>query len=102
MILLDMDIYGIDMGLLLPSMIGTTNELHADIVRRHPDRFRTMCVDTQTRLNAAKGIKPWNIDDALKEISTAGIGTGSDYTEYVVHKQQHYSREQYAQYDTAA
>lgn len=71
MILLDMDIYGIDMGLLLPSMIGTTNELHADIVRRHPDRFRTMCVDTQTRMNAAMGIKAWNIDDALKEIDTA-------------------------------
>ncbi len=37
--LLDMDAYGIDMGVLLPSFTGTTNELHAEIVRKHPDPF---------------------------------------------------------------
>ncbi|MCD7767312.1 MAG: amidohydrolase [Oscillospiraceae bacterium] len=77
MILLDMDAYGIDMGIILPSMIGTTNALHADMVRRHPDRFRSMCVDTKTRLAAAKGEKEWNINDAIKELDEA-LSLGPD------------------------
>ena len=77
MILLDMDNYGIDMGIILPSMIGTTNELHAEIVRRHPDRFRSMCVDTKTRLAAATGEKEWNIEDAIKELDEA-LSLGPD------------------------
>ncbi|MCD7934877.1 MAG: amidohydrolase [Oscillospiraceae bacterium] len=77
MILLDMDAYGIDMGIILPSMIGTTNALHADMVRRHPDRFRSMCVDTQTRLAAVKGEKEWNINDAIKELDEA-LSLGPD------------------------
>lgn len=68
MILYDMDAYGIDMGLLLPSFTGTTNEGHAKIVKRHPNRFRSCCEDTQTRINAARGVKAWNIKDAIKEI----------------------------------
>lgn len=71
LILLDMDAYGVDMGIILPSMIGTTNELHAQIVRNNPTRFRSMCVDCQTRLKAAKGEKEWNIDDAIKELDEA-------------------------------
>ncbi len=76
-ILLDMDAYGIDMGLILPSMIGTTNEMHAKIVREHPDRFRSMCVDCQTRLKAANGEKEWNIDDAIKELDSV-LAWGQD------------------------
>jgi len=70
LILLDMDAYSVDMGLILPSMIGTTNELHAEIVKKHPDRFRSMCVDCKTRLAAATGEKEWNIDDAIKELDS--------------------------------
>lgn len=71
LILLDMDAYGVDMGIILPSMIGTTNELHAQIVRNNPTRFRSMCVDCKTRMKAAKGEKEWNIDDAIKELDEA-------------------------------
>ena len=68
MALYDMDAYGVDMGVLLPSFTGTTNEMYASIVRKHPDRFRTCAVDTQTRLNAARGIKKWTLEDSLKEL----------------------------------
>ncbi len=68
MILFDMDVYGVDMGLLLPSMLGTTNTLHKEIVKRHPTRFRSCCMDSQTRLRAAHGEKEWNINDAVKEL----------------------------------
>ena len=68
MIIYDMDAYGVDMGMLLPSFTGTTNEGHKKIVQRHPDRFRSCCMDTTTRLNAVRGIKPWNIEDACKEL----------------------------------
>ena len=44
--LFDMDAYGIDMGILLPSFTGTTNEMHAAIVRKHPTRFRSCVMDT--------------------------------------------------------
>ena len=53
--LFDMDAYGIDMGILLPSFTGTTNEMHAAMVRKHPDRFRSCCMDTTQRIKAARG-----------------------------------------------
>ena len=77
MILLDMDVYGVDMGIILPSMIGTTNELHFEMVRKNPTRFRSMCVDTKTRMAAAKGEKEWNINDAIKELDEA-LSVGPD------------------------
>lgn len=66
--LYDMDAYGIDMGILLPSFTGTSNEMYADICRRHPDRFRTCAIDTKTRLAAVRGEKEWTIEAALKEL----------------------------------
>ena len=69
MIIYDMDTYGVDMGLLLPSFIGTTNEKHMEIVKRHPDRFRTCCMDTTTRIRAAHGEIEWNIKYSIDEIS---------------------------------
>ncbi len=67
MALLDMNAYGIDMGILLPSFTGTSNELYRDICRRNPTRFRTCAIDTNTRLAAAHGT-PWTMDAALKEL----------------------------------
>ena len=69
--LFDMDAYGIDMGILLPSFTGTTNEMHADIVRRHSDRFRSCCMDTTQRIKAARGEVKWTIEAAIKEIDEA-------------------------------
>jgi len=69
--LFDMDVYGIDMGILLPSFIGTTNELHAEMVRKHPTRLRSCCMDTTQRIRSARGEVKWNIETALKEIDEA-------------------------------
>ena len=40
-----MERYGVDMLLLKPSMMGTTNEYQADLVRQNPDKFRAFCAD---------------------------------------------------------
>jgi predicted TIM-barrel fold metal-dependent hydrolase len=69
--LFDMDAYGIDMGILLPSFTGTTNEMHAEIVKKHPTRFRSCCMDTTHRIKVARGEEKWNIETAIKEIDEA-------------------------------
>lgn len=66
--LYDMDAYGVDMGILLPSFVGTHSEDYADMCRAHPDRFRTCALDTETRLAAMRGVKEWNMKDSLKEL----------------------------------
>jgi predicted TIM-barrel fold metal-dependent hydrolase len=69
--LFDMDAYGIDMGILLPSFTGTTNELHAAMVKKHPTRLRSCVMDTTQRIKAAHGETVWNIETAIKEIEAA-------------------------------
>jgi predicted TIM-barrel fold metal-dependent hydrolase len=69
--LMDMDAYGIDMGILLPSFTGTTKELYGDMVRKHPDRFRTCIMDTTQRIKCARGEAEWTIEAAIKEIDDA-------------------------------
>jgi len=70
-VLFDMDCYGINMGILLPSFIGTTNELQVEMVRKNPDRFRACCMDTTQRIESARGVVEWNIESAIKEIDEA-------------------------------
>ncbi len=80
--LYDMDRYGIDMGILLPSIPGTLNEHQYAIVEKYPDRFRACCSDQTTRLKVVRGeIKNWNfqmsldeVDEALKTGHYVGIG----------------------------
>jgi len=69
--LFDMDAYGIDMGILLPSSTGTTNEMHAAMVRKHPDRFRSCCMDTALRMKCTRGEVEWTVEAAVKEIDEA-------------------------------
>ncbi len=66
--LFDMDAYGVDFGILLPSFIGTHSKEYADICRKHPNRFRTCAVETELRLAASKGLKKWTIEEAIKEL----------------------------------
>ncbi len=66
--LYDMDAYGVDMGILLPSFNGTHTNEYVKICREHPERFRTCAVETELRLDAMKGTRRWNIDDAIKEL----------------------------------
>ena len=52
--LYDMERYGVDMCLLKPSMIGTTNEGQAELVDRYPDKFRAFCADQTTKQKTAR------------------------------------------------
>ncbi|MFC1891321.1 amidohydrolase family protein [Thermodesulfobacteriota bacterium] len=71
MTLYDMERYGVDMAILLPSMIGTTNEKQAELVEKHPDKFRACCSDQKIRLRAWRGEEEWTIEKALKEVDEA-------------------------------
>jgi predicted TIM-barrel fold metal-dependent hydrolase len=70
-IVYDMDAYGIDMGIILPSFPNTSNELAAAIVDKYPKRFRACCSDQKLRAKCARGETEWNIEDALAEIEDA-------------------------------
>ena len=73
--LYDMDRYGVDMAVWLPSIPGTTNESQAKLVKRFPDRFRACCSDQKTVLAAMRGEKPWTFKAALAEVDEA-LATG--------------------------
>ena len=74
--LYDMDRYGVDMAILLPSIPGTLNETQAKLVKRFPNKFRACCSDQKTVLNAMRGEEPWTFKDALKEVEEA-LQTGN-------------------------
>jgi len=67
----DMDRYGVDMAVLLPSIPGTLNETQAKLVKRFPERFRACCSDQRTVLNALQGKAPWTLKAALQEVEEA-------------------------------
>ena len=67
----DMDRYGIDMAVLLPSMCGTFNETQAKLVKRFPDRFRACCSDQRTVYEAMRGGRKWTFKAALEEVDAA-------------------------------
>lgn len=69
--LYDMDRYGIDMLLLKPSVIGTTNESQAALVEQHPDKFRAFCADQTLKLKVARGEAVWSLDAAAEEVEAA-------------------------------
>ncbi|MBN1460055.1 MAG: amidohydrolase family protein [Armatimonadetes bacterium] len=69
--LYDMERYGVDMAILLPSIFGTLNETQAKLVKRFPDRFRACCSDQKTVLHAIQGKKPWTFKAALEEVEEA-------------------------------
>jgi predicted TIM-barrel fold metal-dependent hydrolase len=69
--LYDMEIYGVDMCLLKPSMIGTTNEAQADLVERYPDKFRAFCSDQKTKYKNATGEAEWTLEAAYNEVEDA-------------------------------
>lgn len=84
-LLADMDAYGIDGCVLLPAF-GMNNEINAELVERHPDRFVALCypIEYQKRIDA--GEETWSIEGvcrALDELLAtgrfAGIGEGCPY-----------------------
>ncbi|MBW1863850.1 MAG: hypothetical protein JRJ02_16025 [Deltaproteobacteria bacterium] len=69
--LYDMDRYGVDMAVLLPSIPGTLNETQAKLVKRFPNKFRACCSDQKTVLKATRGEEPWTFKAALEEVEEA-------------------------------
>lgn len=69
--LYDMDCYGVDMCILKPSIIGSTNEMQAMLVDRHPDKFRAMCSDQKLKIQVWREEKEWNLKDAVDEVEKA-------------------------------
>lgn len=69
--LYDMDRYGVDMAILLPSIPGTTNESQAKLVKKFPHKFRACCSDQLTILKAIRGEEKWTFKAAMKEVEGA-------------------------------
>lgn len=67
----DMKRYGIDMCVLLPSIIGTTNETQAALVDRYPDKFRACCADQKLKIAVSRGEKEWSLEEAIEEVEAA-------------------------------
>ena len=75
--LYDMDRYGVDMAILLPSMCGTFNETQVKLMNKYPDRFRACCSDQMVATKVLRGeIKDWTIQTSLDEVEAA-LKTGN-------------------------
>ncbi len=72
----DMDRYGVDVAVLLPSMLGTTNESQIAIMDKHPGRFVSCCSDGNTLIKYYQDrSKPYNFQEGLDE-AEAALKTG--------------------------
>jgi len=69
--LYDMQRYGVDMCILKPSIIGTTNEMQAMLVDKYPDKFRAMCSDQKLKIKVWREEAVWNLDAAVDEVEAA-------------------------------
>jgi hypothetical protein len=69
-LLYDMDIYSVDMCVLLPAF-GMTNELNAELVERHPEHFVAVCSAVETAQKAGRGEAPWTARDSRPMPATA-------------------------------
>lgn len=69
--LYDMDRYGVDMAILLPSIPGTTNESQAKLVKKYPHKFRACCSDQTTILKAIRGQEEWTFKASMAEVEAA-------------------------------
>lgn len=73
----DMDRFGVDMAILLPSMAGTYNETQVKLMNKYPNRFRACCSDQTTMTKVVNGeITNWNMQMSLDEIEAA-LKTGN-------------------------
>ena len=59
--LYDMGRYGVDMCVLKPSIIGTTNTMQAMLVDKYPDKFRALCSDQKQKLKIFREKCDWSL-----------------------------------------
>ena len=69
--LYDMETYGVNMCRLLPSWIGTTNEMQAMLVDKYPDKFVACCSDQTLKIKVSQGEAKWTLEAACEEIDAA-------------------------------
>lgn len=81
-LLYDMERYGVDMCVIQPAF-GMTDEINAEIVKDHPDKFVATCGATAYRQRVRRGEVEWSVEELCKELdrllSTGiyrGIGEG--------------------------
>ncbi|MFH1490727.1 MAG: hypothetical protein ABII06_17605, partial [Pseudomonadota bacterium] len=81
-LLYDMDCYGVDMCILHPAF-GMSNELNAELVERHPDKFVALVSAKETADRALNGDIEWTMEEACRELDRhlatgkfVGIGEG--------------------------
>jgi predicted TIM-barrel fold metal-dependent hydrolase len=81
----DMDRYGVDACVLLPAF-GMNNEINADLVERHPNRFAALCYPVEHQKRIDEGEDEWTIEAVCEELDRllytgrfVGIGEGMPY-----------------------
>lgn len=82
-LLYDMERYVVDMCVIMVGY-GMTDELNAEIVKKHPDKFVAMCCASAYRQKVNRGEAEWSIKDLCRELDQllstglyrAGIGEG--------------------------
>ena len=81
-LLYDMERYGVDMCVIMPAF-GMTDELNAEIVKAHPDKFVSLCSGTAYMEKVRKGETKWSIEGHCEELDRllgaglyVGIGEG--------------------------
>lgn len=89
-LLYDMERYGFDMCILMSGGLarGMDNDLDAELVKRHPDRFAALAYPTTLLRATTQGKTKWTVQAALKETEERlksgnyrGIGQGLPITE---------------------
>jgi len=64
----DMETYDVDMCVLLPGTFGFTNEMHAEIMAEHPEKFVAAAYPVQTMKAAQRGEIEWTAERAAEEV----------------------------------
>lgn len=82
-LLYDMDRYQVDMCVIMPAF-GMTDELNAEIVKAHPDKFVSLCSGTAFMKKVRKGEVTWSMKAHCEELDRllssglyVGIGEGT-------------------------
>ena len=73
-LLYDMEVYGVAMCVIIAAF-GMTDELNAEIIKKHPDKFAAMCRGTNYLSRVKHGEAEWSVEDLCKELD-ALLSTG--------------------------
>jgi len=77
-LLYDMERYGVDMCVIMPAY-GMTDEINAEIVKKYPDKFVSMCSGTAYQKRIRSGEAKYSIKDLCKyldELLSTGLYRG--------------------------